>query len=168
MSKLWIVKIHQFSTFMDIMMRLLFAMQIHTLCIGAAADHCSWKKGKCYMFPHAKGSNVLTYVPVFFPTGNTHVCSSFPADSGSYYVSYDSATAYSFLWDDASIVQRRYQPWFFELLIFWVLFHILMYANQVCIHTFWVMYVHFLICERWIHIFQSWLTIYLHINIRFL
>lgn len=101
------VKIYQFSTFMDIMMRLIFAMQIHTLCIGAAAGHAclvlaAGKKGKRYMFPHAKGSNVLTSVPVCL-LGNTCFCSLFPTNSGSYYVSYDSATTYSFLWDDASI-----------------------------------------------------------------
>jgi hypothetical protein len=46
-------------------MKLLFAVQIHTLCIGAAAGHAclvlaAGKKGKRYMFPHAKGIDMST------------------------------------------------------------------------------------------------------------
>jgi ATP-dependent protease ClpP protease subunit len=46
-------------------------MQIHTLCIGAAAGHAclvlaAGKKGKRYMFPHAKGSTLLTLLFVGF------------------------------------------------------------------------------------------------------
>ena len=72
------VKIYQFSTFTDIMMRLLFAMQIHTLCIGAAAGHAclvlaAGKKGKRYMLPHAKGGNVLTSMPVCFVGKYSHL-----------------------------------------------------------------------------------------------
>lgn len=56
---------------MDIMMRLLIAVQIHTLCIGAAAGHAclvlaAGKKGKRYMFPHAKGCNMPTSISVGF------------------------------------------------------------------------------------------------------
>jgi ATP-dependent protease ClpP protease subunit len=45
------------------MMDLLFVLQVHTLCIGAAAGHAclilaAGKKGKRYMFPHAKGKKV--------------------------------------------------------------------------------------------------------------
>jgi hypothetical protein len=52
-------------------MKLLFATQIHTLCIGAAAGLAclvlaAGKKGKRYMFPHAKGSTLPTFLFVGF------------------------------------------------------------------------------------------------------
>ena len=55
---------------MVLMMKLPFVVQIHTLCIGAAAGHAclvlaAGKKGKRYMFPHAKGSPVQIHTLSF-------------------------------------------------------------------------------------------------------
>jgi hypothetical protein len=89
-----------FTGFHFLIMKLPFDLQIHTLCIGAAAGHAclvlaAGKKGKRYMFPHAKGINmpgVLSFLDCFL-----FMMKRF------YHASYDSATSYPFIWNDASI-----------------------------------------------------------------